>query len=102
MSLSNPLLLKKVLVRHPKLRLYVVHAGWPMGRPDDRTSLRTPAGLRRRGRDRLVHSEVAETRYPVQQRGAILGVDGERPDPAVPGFRDPLFVLEIPTRSAFR
>jgi len=28
--LSNPLLLEDVLVRHPKLRLYVMHAGWPM------------------------------------------------------------------------
>ena len=27
---SNPLLLEDVLVRHPKLRLYVMHAGWPM------------------------------------------------------------------------
>ena len=30
MGLSNPLLLEEVLVRHPKLRLYVMHAGWPM------------------------------------------------------------------------
>lgn len=30
MSLSNPLLLEDVLIRHPKLRLYVMHAGWPM------------------------------------------------------------------------
>lgn len=28
--LSNPLLLEEVLIRHPKLRLYVMHAGWPM------------------------------------------------------------------------
>lgn len=28
--LSSPLLLEEVLVRHPKLRLYVMHAGWPM------------------------------------------------------------------------
>ena len=28
--LSNPLLLEDVLVRHPRLRLYVMHAGWPM------------------------------------------------------------------------
>ncbi|MGH7604551.1 MAG: amidohydrolase family protein [Gemmatimonadaceae bacterium] len=28
-SLSNPLLLEETLVRHPKLRLYVMHAGWP-------------------------------------------------------------------------
>ena len=28
--LSNPLLLEEVLVRHPGLRLYVMHAGWPM------------------------------------------------------------------------
>lgn len=27
---SNPLLLEDVLVRHPRLRLYVMHAGWPM------------------------------------------------------------------------
>jgi hypothetical protein len=30
MKLSNPLALEKVLVRHPKLRLWVMHAGWPM------------------------------------------------------------------------
>jgi predicted TIM-barrel fold metal-dependent hydrolase len=30
MRLGNPLLLEDVLVRHPKLRLYVMHAGWPM------------------------------------------------------------------------
>ena len=29
MRLGNPLLLEDVLVRHPKLRLYVMHAGWP-------------------------------------------------------------------------
>ncbi len=29
-ALSNPLLLEEVLVRHPGLRLYVMHAGWPM------------------------------------------------------------------------
>jgi len=27
--LSNPMLLEDVLIRHPKLRLYVMHAGWP-------------------------------------------------------------------------
>lgn len=27
--LNDPLLLEKVLNRHPKLRLYVMHAGWP-------------------------------------------------------------------------
>lgn len=31
MRLSNPLALEDVLLRHPKLRLYVMHAGWPMG-----------------------------------------------------------------------
>jgi uncharacterized protein len=30
MRLSNPLLLEAVLIRHRKLRLYVMHAGWPM------------------------------------------------------------------------
>ena len=30
-ALSNPLALEDVLVRHPKLRVYVMHAGWPMG-----------------------------------------------------------------------
>ena len=30
MALSDPLLLEGVLVRHPRLRLYVMHAGWPM------------------------------------------------------------------------
>jgi predicted TIM-barrel fold metal-dependent hydrolase len=30
MTLSNPLLLEEVLVAHPRLRLYVMHAGWPM------------------------------------------------------------------------
>lgn len=29
-ALSNPILLEDVLIRHPKLRLYVMHAGWPM------------------------------------------------------------------------
>lgn len=28
-SLGNPLLLEDVLVRHPNLRLYIMHAGWP-------------------------------------------------------------------------
>ena len=28
--LSNPLLLEEVLVNHPKLRIYIMHAGWPM------------------------------------------------------------------------
>lgn len=30
MTLSNPLLLEDLLVRHPHLRVYVMHAGWPM------------------------------------------------------------------------
>ena len=30
-SLSNPLLYEEALVKHPKLRLYIMHAGWPMG-----------------------------------------------------------------------
>lgn len=30
MRLTDPLLLEDVLVRHPRLRLYVMHAGWPM------------------------------------------------------------------------
>lgn len=30
MSLSDPLALESVLIRHPKLRLDVMHAGWPM------------------------------------------------------------------------
>jgi len=30
MSLSDPLLLEDVLIRHPNLRLFVMHAGWPM------------------------------------------------------------------------
>ncbi len=29
-SLTHPLLLEEVLVKHPKLRLYVMHAGYPM------------------------------------------------------------------------
>jgi len=29
-SLSNPLLLEDVLIRHPHMRLYVMHAAWPM------------------------------------------------------------------------
>ncbi len=29
MANSSPLLLEEVLIRHPKLRLYVMHAGWP-------------------------------------------------------------------------
>jgi predicted TIM-barrel fold metal-dependent hydrolase len=30
MRLSNPLLFEDALLRHPRLRLYVMHAGWPM------------------------------------------------------------------------
>jgi predicted TIM-barrel fold metal-dependent hydrolase len=30
MSLTNPLLLEDVLLKHPKMRVYVMHAGWPM------------------------------------------------------------------------
>ncbi len=30
MRLSDPLALEEVLVRHPRLRLYVMHAGWPL------------------------------------------------------------------------
>jgi len=30
MQLGNPLLFEAALVKHPKLRLYVMHAGWPM------------------------------------------------------------------------
>ena len=29
-ALSSPMLLEEVLLLHPKLRLYVMHAGWPM------------------------------------------------------------------------
>jgi predicted TIM-barrel fold metal-dependent hydrolase len=29
MSLSNPLLLEDALLRHPKMRVYVMHGGWP-------------------------------------------------------------------------
>jgi len=29
MSLSNPLLLEDALVKHPKMRVYIMHAGWP-------------------------------------------------------------------------
>ncbi len=29
-ALNSPRLLEKVLTRHPKLRVYVMHAGWPM------------------------------------------------------------------------
>jgi hypothetical protein len=29
-ALSNPMLLEEVLMRHKKLRLFVMHAGWPM------------------------------------------------------------------------
>ena len=28
-ALGRPLLLEEVLIRHPKLRIYVMHAGWP-------------------------------------------------------------------------
>jgi predicted TIM-barrel fold metal-dependent hydrolase len=31
MSLSDPLALESVLLRHPKMRIYVMHAGWPLG-----------------------------------------------------------------------
>ncbi len=29
-TLTNPLLLEDVMIRHPQLRIYVMHAGWPM------------------------------------------------------------------------
>lgn len=29
MRLGNPLLLEEVLIRHPRLRVYIMHAGWP-------------------------------------------------------------------------
>ena len=29
MHLSNPLQMEEVLIRHPKLRVYTMHAGWP-------------------------------------------------------------------------
>jgi uncharacterized protein len=29
-ALSRPMLLEEVLLRHPKMRIYVMHAGWPM------------------------------------------------------------------------
>jgi predicted TIM-barrel fold metal-dependent hydrolase len=29
-ALNNPLLLEKMLLRHPRLRIYIMHAGWPM------------------------------------------------------------------------
>jgi predicted TIM-barrel fold metal-dependent hydrolase len=29
-ALGNPLLLEEVLVRHPRLRVYIMHAGYPM------------------------------------------------------------------------
>ena len=29
MKLSNPLLIEDVLIKHPKLRIYIMHAGWP-------------------------------------------------------------------------
>jgi predicted TIM-barrel fold metal-dependent hydrolase len=29
-ELARPLLLEEALIRHPKLRVYVMHAGWPM------------------------------------------------------------------------
>jgi predicted TIM-barrel fold metal-dependent hydrolase len=28
--LHSPLLLEEALIRHPRLRLYIMHAGWPM------------------------------------------------------------------------
>lgn len=31
MTLSDPLALESVLLRHPKMRIYVMHAGWPLG-----------------------------------------------------------------------
>jgi predicted TIM-barrel fold metal-dependent hydrolase len=29
-AMGDPLLLEEVLVRHPRLRLYIMHAGWPL------------------------------------------------------------------------
>jgi predicted TIM-barrel fold metal-dependent hydrolase len=28
--LHSPLLIEEVLIRHPRLRVYIMHAGWPM------------------------------------------------------------------------
>lgn len=30
MALTDPLLLEEVLIKHPRLRVFVMHAGWPM------------------------------------------------------------------------
>jgi len=31
-TLGNPILLEELLIRHPKLRVYIMHAGWPYQR----------------------------------------------------------------------
>ena len=53
MSLGDPLLLEPVLARHPKLRLYVMHAGWPMIDRMIALMYELPAGLCRHCGDRL-------------------------------------------------
>lgn len=46
MRLSNPLLLENVILRHPKLRVYICHAGWPfLPERSARSALSPPPGL---------------------------------------------------------
>jgi hypothetical protein len=51
-STGRPLQLEEVLVRHPKLRLYVMHAGWPF-LDDGGAAVQPSAGLRGARGDRL-------------------------------------------------
>lgn len=64
MALGRPLALEGVLARHPKLRVSLMHAGWPYR--DETIAVlaqSVPAGLRRRGRDRLGRPAGGVPRY---------------------------------------
>src|SRR6266545_1207467 len=45
-SLGNPALLEEVLIRHPKLRVYLMHAGFPYLQETKAIHAHVPAGLR--------------------------------------------------------
>lgn len=71
--MHSPLLLEEPLMRHPRLRLYVAHAGWPM--LDDMLALlwTHPRGLRRRG-----HHQLRDPHGRVPSVPAGLGGGGVR------------------------
>lgn len=51
--LGNPLLIEEALVRHPKLRVYIMHAGFPFLEETNRSPARASPAVRRPSRDQL-------------------------------------------------